>query len=380
MTNEFFEMDEGQPTPAEEALAPKPHGFHELVLPPSEQDACQTFPPVAASATRGDKKILRDKRGRFAKSPDLDALEKSHPPASIVIDDELVSLEELTNLWRFHKLIPSQDFDFISNVVKRRLVGLQLSQFQAELVHMQKYLIENKLKMIILFEGRDAAGKGGTIRAVTRHMNQRHYRIVALGKPTEREATQWYYQKFVSHFPSAGEIVLFDRSWYTRAMVERVFGFCSEKQYKDFMLGVTGFEKDLIRQDIILIKLYYSVTKEVQAERFNRRKTDPLRQWKLSRVDMQAQNKWNEFTQVKYDTLKQTSIPVSPWYILRSDDKYKARLNTMKLILSHVPYKKLNPDLNFVTDPEIVISGARELERLEAERLKYGLEPSDIIV
>ena len=167
--------------------------------------------------------------------------------------------------------------------------------------------------MIIIFEGRDAAGKGGTIRRVTRYMNERHYRVVALGKPTAEEETQWYYQKYVAQFPRGGEIVLFDRSWYTRAMVERVFGFCTEQEYKNFMRGVGGFEKDLVRQGTILIKLYFSVTQEEQARRFKRRQTDPLRQWKLSKVDLQAQDRWDEFTSVKYDMLKRTSTTIAPW-------------------------------------------------------------------
>ncbi|MCL1892936.1 MAG: polyphosphate kinase 2 [Holophagaceae bacterium] len=334
----------------------------------------QVFKP---SEHAGMTSIPRDKKGRFIKRST--ALQQDRPQF-ITIDNESVPVEELAKLWRLNKVLSTRDLNFVSDAVKRRIREQELMPYQAELVQMQKYLIDNKLKMIVLFEGRDAAGKGGTIRAITRHMNQRHYRVVALGKPTERELTQWYYQKFTSHFPSAGEIVLFDRSWYTRAMVERVFGFCTQKEYKNFMLGVTNFEKDIIRQDVVLIKLYFSVTKEVQSQRFDRRKSDPLRQWKLSRVDMQAQDRWNDFTQVKYDMLKQTSIPISPWHILRSDNKHLARLNTMKLILNQIPYKKLNEELDFITNPEIVISGARELELLEAERLKLGLAPHQVIV
>jgi polyphosphate kinase 2 len=335
----------------------------------------------AIERTGSEEFIPRDKNGRFIKrsEPKIGPIREGIA-TEIIIDNEAVPIEELAKLWRFHKSLSPDDSNLVSTALKRRVRELQLMPFQAELIQMQKYLIDNKLKMIILFEGRDAAGKGGTIRAVTRHMNQRHYRIVALGKPTERETTQWYYQKFVSHFPSAGDIVLFDRSWYTRAMVERVFGFCTQKEYRNFIRGVAGFEKDLIRQNIILIKLYFSVTKEVQEGRFTRRKTDPLRQWKLSKVDLQAQDRWDEFTQVKYDMLKQTSISASPWFVIRSNNKFKARLNTMKLILNHVPYKKLDEKLNFVTDPEIVISGARELELLEAERLKHGIDPSNIIL
>jgi polyphosphate kinase 2 (PPK2 family) len=170
--------------------------------------------------------------------------------------------------------------------VKRYQREEELKPFQAELLMLQQYLEEKQRRMIVLFEGRDAAGKGGTIRRVTRYMNEKHYRVVALGKPTEEQKTQWYYQKYVSQFPRAGEAVLFDRSWYNRAMVERVFNYCSEKEYYDFMRGVVGFERDLVRQDTILVKLYFSVTKEEQARRFERRKTDPLRQWKLSEVDL----------------------------------------------------------------------------------------------
>ena len=247
-----------------------------------------------------------------------------------------------------------------------------LKPYQAELIKMQQHLEETGTRMIILFEGRDAAGKGGTIRRVTRYMNEKHYRVVALGKPTEREITQWFFQKYVQHFPRAGEVVLFDRSWYNRAMVEPVFGFCSEREYKNFMRGVTGFEKDLVRQGTILIKLYFSVTKEEQARRFERRNADPLRQWKLSEVDVQAQERWDEFTNVKYEMLKRTHTTHAPWKIIRSNDKHRARMNAIKVILNSVPYERLDDSLDFVPDPNIVISGARELEKMEAQRLKSG--------
>lgn len=289
-----------------------------------------------------------------------------------VINGELVPMEELAELWMAHKRLKTRDMSFIEKAVSRYQRELELQTYQAELIQMQNHLIANKLRMVVIFEGRDAAGKGGTIRAVTRHMNERHYRVVALGKPSEREESQWYYQKYVTQFPSGGEIVLFDRSWYTRAMVERVFGFCTEKEYKDFMRGVTGFEKDLVRQGTILVKLYFSVTKDVQDYRFERRQTDPLRQWKLSQVDLQAQDRWDEFTEVKYDMLRRTSTPISPWFVIRSDNKHLARLNTMRVILNAVPYQRLDETLDFVPDPDIVVSGARELEILEAERLRNG--------
>ena len=247
-----------------------------------------------------------------------------------------------------------------------------LKPYQAELIKMQQHLEESGTRMVILFEGRDAAGKGGTIRRVTRYMNEKHYRVVALGKPTEHERTQWFFQKYIQHFPRAGEVVLFDRSWYNRAMVEPVFGFCSDREYKNFMRGVTGFEKDLVRQGTVLIKLYFSVTKEEQNRRFERRKADPLRQWKLSEVDVQAQERWDDFTNVKYEMLKRTHTTHAPWKIIRSNDKHQARLNAIKIILNSVPYERFDDSLNFVPDPNIVISGSRELEKMEAQRLGSG--------
>ena len=248
----------------------------------------------------------------------------------------------------------------------------ELKPFQAELLRVQQYLEEKQRRMIILFEGRDAAGKGGTIRRVTRYMNEKHYRVVALGKPTEEQKTQWYYQKYVSTFPRAGEIVLFDRSWYNRAMVERVFSYCTEKEYYDFMRGVVGFERDLVRQDTILVKLYFSVTKEEQARRFERRKTDPLRQWKLSEVDLQAQDRWDDFTNVKYEMLKRTHTIDAPWTVVRSNDKHQARLNAIKVILNAVPYSRLDDSLDFALDENVIVSGSRELEMMEVERVRSG--------
>ena len=255
---------------------------------------------------------------------------------------------------------------------KRHKREQSLKPFQAELIGLQKYLETTNKRMIILYEGRDASGKGGTIRRVSRYMNEKHYRIVALGKPTEHQRTQWYFQRYVEQFPSGGEIVMFDRSWYNRAMVEPVFGFCTPEEHKNFLKGVVGFEKDLVRQGTILVKLYFSVTKAEQARRFERRKTDPLRQWKLSEIDIQAQDHWDEFTNAKYEMLKRSHTSAAPWTIVRSNDKHLARLNVLKVILNSVPYQSVNPDLDFIPDPDIVVSGAREIETMEADRLKKG--------
>jgi len=256
--------------------------------------------------------------------------------------------------------------------IQKALEGEELKPYQAELIRLQEYLEKENRRMIILFEGRDAAGKGGSIRRITRYMNEKHYRMVALGKPTEEQKNQWYYQKYVNHFPSGGEIVLFDRSWYNRAMVERVFGFCTEEEYEHFMTGVNFFETELIRQGTILIKLYFSVDKDEQARRFDRRRNDPLRKWKFSEIDLQAQNRWDDFTHVKWEMLKRTHTGYSPWIVIRSHFKHKARINTMKIMLSSIPYEKLDPGINLTLDPGIVIMGDKELELMEEDRRLRG--------
>ncbi|MEA2017733.1 MAG: polyphosphate kinase 2 [Campylobacterota bacterium] len=244
----------------------------------------------------------------------------------------------------------------------------QMQQYQIELIKMQKYLEKSGKKMIILFEGRDASGKGGAIRRMTRYMNARHYRVVALGKPTETQKGQWFFQKYIEHFPTNGEAVLFDRSWYNRAMVEPVFGFCTEHQYEIFMEDVVNFEHDLVRQDIILIKLYFSVSKAMQLERFESRRTSPLKQWKLSEVDLQAQDLWDEFSEKKYEMLKRTSSRSAPWNIVRSDDKHKARMEAIKIVLNSVDYDERNYALDFDADDEINISVQKELSRMRKKR------------
>lgn len=298
--------------------------------------------------------------------------EEAQNPGTVLYKGKEVPAEELL------QKIENQRLEIInlqkkSNRALRRCKREEdLKPYQAELIRLQQHLEKNTRRMIILFEGRDAAGKGGTIRRVTRYMNEKHYRVVALGKPTEEQRTQWFFQKYVQKFPRGGEIVLFDRSWYNRAVVERIFGFCSDEEYENFMIGCPGFEKDIVRQGTILVKLYFSVTKEEQARRFERRKTDPLRQWKLSEIDVQAQDRWDEFTTQKYEMLRRTNTTHAPWTIIRSNDKHLARLNAMKVILNAVPYERLNPSLDFVPDHDIVVSGSRELELMEAQRLKEG--------
>ena len=284
------------------------------------------------------------------------------------IDGDTISLEELIETFKKSK----DKNQSLNKAEQKRANEQKLKPYQAELIKLQKYLEDSDQKMIILFEGRDAAGKGGTIRRVARYMDEKHYRIVALGKPTEEQKTQWFYQKYIQHFPRGGEIVLFDRSWYNRAMVESVFNFCTPKEYNDFMNGVKGFENDLSRQGIILVKLYYSVTKDEQARRFERRQNDPLRQWKLSEIDLQAQEKWDDFTNTKYNMIKQTHSHNAPWTIIRSNDKQKARMESLKVILGSVDYEGRDKSLNYALDPNIVISGAREIEIMDAQIASNG--------
>jgi len=292
-------------------------------------------------------------------------------PEVVVVDGEEMLVEDLLAQYERLREDNEQAKRRRSKAIRRYEREEELKPFQAELIRLQKYLEETRTRMIILFEGRDAAGKGGTIRRVTRYMNEKHYRVVALGKPTEEQRTQWFFQRYVSQLPRGGEVVLFDRSWYNRAMVEPVFGFCTKDEYKNFMRGVVGFEKDLVRNGAIIVKLYFSVTKEEQARRFERRKSDPLRQWKLSEVDLQAQERWDDFTNQKYEMMKRTHSTHAPWTIIRSDNKHLARVNAMRVILNAVPYDR-NHSLNFVPDPEIVVSGAREIELMEAQRMFSG--------
>ena len=244
----------------------------------------------------------------------------------------------------------------------QKIYDLQdLKPYQIELIKLQDWLEKENKRMIIIFEGRDASGKGGAIRRITRYMNNKHYRVVALGKPTETQRNQWFLQRYIEHFPTGGEVVLFDRSWYNRAMVEPVFGFCTPEEHEIFMEDIVNFEQDLVRQGMILIKLYFSVSKEEQKRRFDRRINDPLRQWKFSEVDMQAQDLWEEFSEKKYEMLRRTTSRSAPWHIIRSDDKHLARLEALKIILNSVDYDGRNYSLNFEANENINISVQREL-------------------
>ena len=217
----------------------------------------------------------------------------------------------------------------------------ELEKLQEELVKMHEWVKAEGLKVVVVFEGRDAAGKGGVIKRITQTLNPRICNVVALGIPTEREKTQWYFQRYVSHLPSAGEIVLFDRSWYNRTGVERVMGFCSDEEYWDFLRSCPRFEEMLIHAGIILIKYWFSVSDEEQEFRFIERLNDPLRRWKFSEMDLASRSKWVEYSKAKDEMFSYTDTKSSPWWVVNGDDKRRARLNCINHLLSQIEYKKI---------------------------------------
>ena len=250
----------------------------------------------------------------------------------------------------------------------------ELNKSQIELLKWQKHVIANDERVLMLFEGRDAAGKGGTIKRVVEHLNPRGARVVALLKPSDRERTQWYFQRYIQHLPSAGEIVLFDRSWYNRAMVEPTMGFCTDEENKRFLKDTPMLEAMLVKNGIILFKFFFSVSKEEQLRRFKSRETDPLKQYKISPVDREAQERWDDYTIRKFVMLNETNRTVTPWTIIRSDNKKKARLNCIKHILSKVEYQDKISAEELQTDPEIVVSGIDEIRFMEDHIMTAGAE------
>jgi polyphosphate kinase 2 len=228
--------------------------------------------------------------------------------------------------------------------VDRRTYFKELFRLQGELVKLQSWVQHEKLKVVVIFEGRDSAGKGGVIKRITQRLNPRVCRVAALPAPNERERTQWYFQRYVSHLPAGGEMVLFDRSWYNRAGVERVMGFCTEAEVEEFYRTVPEFERMLVRSGIILIKYWFSITDEAQHLRFSMRIADPLKQWKLSPMDVQSRARWEAYTKAKEAMLEHTHIPEAPWHVVQAVDKKKARLNCIAHLLEQIPYGEVPQD------------------------------------
>lgn len=247
---------------------------------------------------------------------------------------------------------PGENTNVDSDIRSKKLKNLsdevyerELKKLQIELVKLQYWVKEKGLKVVVIFEGRDAAGKGGTIKRITETLNPRIVRVVALPVATEKEKTQWYFQRYVAQLPAAGEMVLFDRSWYNRAGVERVMGFCTPEQVEEFFRSVPEFEKMLIRSGIILIKYWFSVSNEEQERRFQARMDDITRQWKLSPMDLESRRRWVEYSRAKDDMFRYTDTKLSPWYVVEADDKKRARLNCISHLLSKIPYEDLTPQV-----------------------------------
>ena len=242
-----------------------------------------------------------------------------------------------------------------------------LINLQQELVKLQEWVIQEDKKIVIIFEGRDAAGKGGTIKRVTEHLNPRHCRVVALSAPTEKEKTQWYFQRYVAHLPSAGEIVILDRSWYNRSGVEKVMGFCSDKEYINFLQTCPDFERMLISSGIQLIKYWFSVSPEEQIKRFQGRIDDPTKGWKLSPMDLESVNRWDDYSKAKDKMLEHTDTESSPWYLVESDNKKKARINCISHLLSLVEYSEVEHEE--IKLPDRALTGS--VERPDKSNFNY---------
>jgi len=252
--------------------------------------------------------------------------------------------------------------------VKKEVLAYEeeLRTLQIELLKLQNHIKDKGMKLLMIFEGRDAAGKGGTIKRITEHLNPRGARVVALDKPSDVEKSQWYFQRYTQHLPSAGEIVLFDRSWYNRGGVEPVMGFCTQEEHKEFLHEVPEFERMQVNSETILLKFYFSVSKKEQARRFEKRKTDPLKQYKLSPVDEKSQSMWDKYTIAKYSMLLASHTDHAPWTIIRSDNKKQARINCIKHILAQVDYPGKIKKSALKTDTNILIHGNQEIKNMES--------------
>jgi polyphosphate kinase len=277
------------------------------------------------------------------------SVEKDRQSLQDRIDEDLIdSIDEELELEidddRMARVIEHVTDSSRQETIDRHRYFTELLRLQGELVKLQDWVVHQKLKVVVLFEGRDAAGKGGVIKRVTQRLNPRICRTVALPAPTERERSQWYFQRYATHLPGAGEIVLFDRSWYNRAGVERVMGFCNEADIEEFFRSVPEFERMLVRSGIMLIKYWFSIADEEQNMRFLMRIHDPLKQWKLSPMDLESRRRWEEYTKAKEEMLSRTHIPEARWWVVEGNDKKKARLNCIHHLLQQIPYQSVPHD------------------------------------
>jgi polyphosphate kinase 2 len=320
--------------------------LEDIVAKGGAQALASSVRAVVAGASADDAAALRQAL--------LQELQRGHKPQVQHPD------EELSADWR------RGGYPY-KNLMSRKSYEQQKYQLQVELLKLQAWVKATGQKVIILFEGRDAAGKGGTIKRYMEHLNPRGARVVALEKPSEVERGQWYFQRYVQHLPTAGEIVLFDRSWYNRAGVERVMGFCSNDEYKEFMRQAPEFERNLVRSGVHLVKLWFSVSREEQRRRFKEREAHPLKQWKLSPIDLASLDKWDSYTQAKESMFFHTDIAEAPWTVVKSDCKKRARLNAMRHVLHQLPYTNKDPSKLGQLDPLLVGRANAVYERGESQ-------------
>jgi polyphosphate kinase 2 len=293
----------------------------------------------------------------------LNALPDEHSDEDWDDDRELFGPDgQRLETWR-------EDYPYAERL-QRREYEIEKRRLQIQLLRLQSWVKDTGQKLVVVFEGRDAAGKGGTIKRFTEHLNPRGTRVVALDKPTEREQSQWYFQRYVRHLPAAGEIVLFDRSWYNRAGVERVMGFASPEQYEEFIRAVPEFERMLVNSGIHLVKLWFSVSRQEQRTRFIVRRIDPVRQWKLSPTDLASLDRWDDYTDAKEAMFAATDTEHAPWTVIKSNDKKRARLEALRSVLNRLPYDDKDESVVGTPDPKVVVAAADLLEADRAGRLR----------
>jgi polyphosphate kinase len=308
-----------------------------MKLIPFRDSTCRKEDPMAKKKSKESKKQLSEAKEVSGKNAvqDVAPLRKSKITESSAVEITAKEAEKEES----NKAETS-----IVKTISNKFYLQELGRLQIELVKLHEWVRHMGLKVVVIFEGRDAAGKGGTIKRITERLNPRVARIAALPAPSDREKTQWYFQRYVALLPAAGEIVLFDRSWYNRAGVERVMGFCTEEEYREFLRSCPEFERMLIRSGIILIKYWFSVSNEEQERRFQQRIEDPTRRWKLSPMDLQSRERWIEYSIAKDEMFKFTDIKQAPWWVVNSDNKKRARLNCIHHLLSQIPYEDLTPE------------------------------------
>ena len=306
----------------------------------------QQYPVTPPQSIEKNTENFANKLEELAKIPPIDA---SNQPQSIKINQQMY--EDLID--SYDEEIESEMDDYLQDLrfdgrplsdsekLARHIYFNELIGLQKELIKLQDWVVATGERIVVIFEGRDSAGKGGAIKRITQRLNPRVCRVAALPAPNDREKTQWYFQRYVAHLPAAGEIVLFDRSWYNRAGVERVMGFCSDAQYEEFFESVPEFERMLVRSGIRLIKYWFSISDDEQESRFMSRIYDPLKQWKLSPMDLESRRRWEDYTKAKEVMFERTHIPEARWWVVEGDDKKKARLNCIKHLLSQIPYEEI---------------------------------------